>query len=108
MSEQPPVPEQEKPILSFEEFSHRDTIPRYNNFFLYFSAGAGETYRQATHYQRFAQENPELARTLCDKIQNQRDRQLSTSESLKPFDADLYEAYKIMRSYGVSDRELFS
>ena len=104
----PPIPEQEPKILSFEDFTHRDPVARYNNLFLYFAGESGEDYRKKAHYQRFAQENPEMAGSLCDKIQNQRDKSMWTSESLKPFDQDLYEAYKIMRSYGVSDRDLFA
>ena len=84
------------------------TSYRYNNFFLYFAGRAGEIYRKAEHYKRFAEEHPDMAASLCDKIQNQRDRNKFTSESLKPFDADLHEAYKIMKSYGVSDRDLFA
>jgi hypothetical protein len=101
-------PEHESQILSLEDFTHRDPIPRYNNFFLYFALGVGEIYRQKEHYKRFASEHPDLATSLCDKIQNQRDRSYKTSESLKPFDQELYEAYKIMKSYGVSDRDLFA
>lgn len=108
MSETPPIPEQKPQILSLEEFARRSPIPRYNNFFLYFTRGAGEIYRQAEHYKRFAEEHADMAASLCDKIQNQRDSNKFTSESLKPFDADLYEAYKIMCGYGVSDRDLFS
>lgn len=110
MSETPPIPEQEPEILSLAEFARRNpTIPKYNNFFLFFAAGVpGDLYRRAAHYKRFAQEHPDLAASLCDKIQNQRDRSLTTSQSLKPFDSDLYEAYKIMKSYGVSDTDLIA
>lgn len=108
MSETPPTQEQEPEMISFEEFRRRNPIPRYNNFFLYFAFGPGEIYRRAEHYKKFAGEYPEIAASLCDKIQNQRDRSLTTSNSLRPFDEDLYEAYKIMKGYGVSDVDLFS
>ena len=108
MSETPPNPEAEPQILSLEEFARRSPIyPKYNNFFLYFAGGTGSIYIRREYYKRFAEEHPDIDTTLFDKIQNRDKRGKSTSESLKPFDADLYEAYKIMRSYGVSDRELF-
>lgn len=106
MPEQPPVPEQEATILTFEEFSKDQ---RYNNFYLYFVGGqAGTIHRKnAPYYDRFAQENPDLLADLCDKIQNKRDKRLFAGDSLKPFERDLYEVYKIMRGYGFSDRDLF-
>ena len=78
-------------------------------FFSYFVAGGfGETARQDPVYQRFAQEHPKLAASLCDNIQNKRNKRLeNTSESLLPFEHELYEAYKIIKSYDVSDEELF-
>ena len=102
---------EEQPILSFEEFSSRDhpghsDLPHYSNFWLYFGSGfCGEAYRTSEVYKKLADEHPELAASLCNKIQN---LPYITSENLKPFDEDLYKAYKIMRSYGASDRNLFS
>ena len=109
MSETQPISEQESQILSLEKFVHRSPLPRYNNFFLYFTGegGVGKFYREEEHYKRFAEEHPSMAASLCDKIQNQLDKN-NKSESLKLFENDLYEAYKIMRGYGVSDRDLFA
>ena len=109
-----PKPEQKKPVLSFEEFSRRyatpnDPAPRYNNFFFYFNKGeGGRRFREKEHYKKFANEHPDIATSLCEKIGNQRDEKHGASQSLKPFDRDLYEAYKIMRTYGVEDKDLFS
>jgi hypothetical protein len=109
MPETPKAPEEEPKILNFKEFTQREFLPHYGNFFIYFNSGfAGEVYRESAHYKRFASEYPEMAESLCDKIQKQRDKRIGTSESLKPFDRDLYEAYKIMRGYGLSDSELFT
>lgn len=106
-----PTPETE-PILTFEEFSYRDhvdNVHHYNNFFMYFIAGEwGENRRQSPHYQRFVLENLDMATSLRNKIGKQLDKSKNTSEALKPFDRDLYEAYKIMRGYGFSNKDLFS
>ena len=109
MSERTSTTEQEPQILSFEQFAERSgAIVAYRNFFMYFGGGiAGDIHRGADYYKRFAAENPDMVVSLCNKIQK-RDKKLPTSESLRPFDADLYEAYKIMRGYGVSDMELFT
>ena len=105
----------EEDCLSFEEFTNRNCrdgahigVPKYNNFFMHFAGGDGARYREKPMYQRFSRENPEKAASLCDKIQNQMDRTIDTGEALRHFDAELYEAYKIMKSYGASDREVFS
>ena len=101
-----PTPEQGPKILSFEEFSRRDSddgIPNYNNFFLNFDVGFfADIYRKQKHYKKFAVEYPEIAATLCEKIPK------TKSKDLKLLDRNLYEAYKIMRSYGVSDIDLFA
>lgn len=94
-----------EPILSFEEFSRRDPVPRYNNFFLYFTRNPD--YKKNLYYQRFVKEYPEIASTLSEKISKHCEGKY-TSQSMKQFDQELYEAYKIMRSYGVSDRDLFA
>ncbi len=104
-----PSPETTPKILTFEEFSFRDeksNTPKYNNFFLYF---LDPGHLKTEVYKKFQSENPDMARLLCDKIEDVQMKALlcGTSEALKPFDRDLYEAYKIMRSYGFSDKELF-
>ncbi|HTE48858.1 MAG TPA: hypothetical protein VK675_03065 [Candidatus Paceibacterota bacterium] len=111
-----PTPEPGPKILSFEKFIERVSqsdnlapIPRYNNFYLYFDVSfAQSAYQTKKYYIKFLTEHPRMNASLCDKIQNQRNKSKGTSESLKPFERDLYEAYKIMRSYGISDKKLFS
>jgi hypothetical protein len=112
-----PNPEPEPKVLSFEEFCYRDPknassfqypLPLYNNFFYYFfsSSHIYENYTSKEHYKRFAAEHPDIVASLCEKLKNL--PIWNKAESLKPFDKDLYEAYKIMRGYGVSDEDLFS
>jgi len=108
---QTPKTPEVKPILSFEEFSFRDpeqrNTPTYNNFFTFFTSGwMSEAYRTQEQYKKFESEHPETAKQLCDKIQN-RAGPYYMSESLKPFDKELYEVYKIMRGYGYSNSDLF-
>lgn len=105
----PPTPDQAKrDLLSFEEFIAPNQYghPKYNNFFAYFDRDPNGDFRSQPHYQRFEHENPVLATNLISKISN-RDIRLGTAESLKPFERDLYEAYKILKSYGISDDDLF-
>lgn len=109
MSEQEPTNESE-PILSFEEFVALDELgrQRYRNFFMHFGRGmGGEFYRQAEHYKKFAAEQPDLAESLYEKMKAV-SQSSNTAKALKPLDAELYEAYKIMKSYGASDEELFT
>lgn len=101
-------PSPEKPVLTFEEFIAKvKSRPRYDNFFLHFSGGlGGSASRNAEHYKRFEREHHDKILSLCDKIQG-RDTGSGVFESLRPFEQELYDAYTIMRSYGVSDEELF-
>ncbi len=102
-----PTPESGPKILSFEEFSDRSSgVPFYNNFFLNFSDS--ESYRQKGYCLKFASEHEAEDKSLCNKIRNMMKIRASRSELLKSFDRELYEAYKIMRSYGASDDDLFS
>jgi len=111
MTEKPPQPTPEKEpkdFMSFEEFTRRNPSPRYNNLVLYFyTTGSGPLYRQAEHFKRFEQEHPDLERRLREGLMSLSGG-FSYSEDLRQHDADLYEAYKIMRSYGVSDRDIFA
>lgn len=110
MSEKIPIPEQGiEPLLTLEQF----TPSRYNNFYLYFAVAgtdniADYAYSRKPHIQKFVRENAELAANLCNKIQNERNRGSSKFQGLEQYNADLYEAYKIMRGYGVSNWDLFS
>ena len=107
MSDFAPTPETESIPLSFEEFTKGTPVSRFQNFWLFFATGDGEYRRREPYYQRFATEHPEMAETLCKKIQG-KDKNIDTTEALKPFHQDLYEAYKIIRGYGVSHQELFT
>ncbi|MEK7564303.1 MAG: hypothetical protein AAB510_01905 [Patescibacteria group bacterium] len=102
--------EKKEGILSFEEFIRRreHDYPVYGNFFLYFAGGMGKSYRKASYYIKFASEYPEMAQELQDKVKNLKKIFYNTSENLKSIEVDLYEAYVIMRGYGVSDKDLFS
>ena len=107
---EPTEPSQEQPILSFEEFvasNPRTGYPRYNNFFGYFDSQMAVFYKDEPHYVRFEKENPELTEKIKQGVAN-RDRSVDSNVALQPIIPDLYEAYKIMRSYGVSDDMLFS
>ena len=117
--DQPPVPEtiltpESRPkILSFEEFSYRGSDgkrpPRYENFYSYFCDGlSGEAYRTNVNYLKFAKENSVLNQLLRSKVPTCIKDMFSRSEDLKIVDRELYEAYKIMRGYGVSDTDFFS
>lgn len=112
LSPEIPTPEQEPKILSFEEFSFCGTnnYPHYDNFFLHFAAPdfATDLYKKREYYKKFILEYPDIAEALNNKIQNMNRSLSSTAKSLEPFLKDLYEAYKIMRGYGVSDHELFA
>ncbi len=111
----PTLPDQEsKKVLTFEEFRYRDEadVPKYDNFFIYFDGTEfAEFYREKEYYKKFASEYPDIAESLCEKIQSKRNLSKNNLEFLKAlesFERELYEAYKIMRSYGVSDQDLFS
>lgn len=66
-----------------------------------------DTYRETEYYKKFSAENPDMARSLCEKIQKIDPIKVMTEET-KPYERELYEAYKIMRGYGVSDQDLFA
>ena len=118
MEQEPPTstPEPGPEMLSFEKFTERVSqtddlapIPRYNNFYLYFDVPfLDNAYQTKEHYIKFSTEHSDLNASLCSKIQKERNKSKGTSKSLKPFERELYEAYKIMRGYGVSDEKLFS
>jgi|SRR3989344_2050865 len=100
-----PTPEPGPKVLTFEEFSFRAdddmNTPRQGSFFGYFVGGSlGGALRTSKHYKRFAAKHPDMATSLCEKIQS---LPYITSNGLKPFDRDLYEAYKIMHGYGIPD-----
>jgi hypothetical protein len=106
-----PTPELEPKLLSFEEFSNRGEYgdcPRYNNFFLHFDTATLNSRNKKKYYLKFKSEHKDLAKLLCDFIQELVSKPVPRSEPLKKVDRELYEAYKIMRGYGASDKDLFS
>lgn len=97
-------------ILSFEEFSyrHNNSTPRYNNYFGYFASESGLlgfVYRNKPHFLKFKDDHPYIDKKLYEKISV-----IShyTSESLIPYDLELYYTYTIMKSYGILNKDLFS
>ena len=102
--------------LSFEEFANRENflgIPRYDNFWLFFLEAKFReeqfSYRKEGFFKRFQEENPELERRLSQEIvDSDSKRSGGRSDMLRKFDRKLYEAYLIMKSYGVPDEDLFS
>ncbi len=98
-------------VLTFEDFSSReDNFPRYNNFYGYWESEEsmlGMVYRKKPHALRFQQEHSDLDKKLQEEIKGMVITR-SVSEALKPFDRDLYEAYVIMKGFGVSNKDLFS
>lgn len=101
--------------LTFEQFIEReyilgpgeDGIPRYNNFPMCFiTKGLGPLVREQQYFQKFQKEHPDLERKLTEAITN-RDPSMGIGTSLKLLEPDLYKAYKIMKTYGISDEDLF-
>lgn len=108
-------------ILNFKDFTYRDhgnPRPRYNNFFLFFAGGKEEELKNIKpFFRKFLLEHKDMADLLCHDIQNRemfkKDQfenliPLFIGDSLEPFNKRLYDVYKILRSYGVSDEELFN
>lgn len=95
-------------ILSRKEFSERDPeldIPKYNNFVIYFSNRglAASVYHKKDFFRRFQKKHPGLYQELR--------RNISSGDNFtawRRFERDLHKAYKIMRSYGASDSDLFT
>jgi hypothetical protein len=94
--------------LTFEEFVQpaMEDRPRYNNFVLYFVDLPANTYREKEHFLRFQEENPALEDGLTKILTVWRDTH--EERYRKKMEPRLHRAYKTMRSYGVSDEELFS
>ena len=108
-----PKKEDAPEILSFEKFSSvvKDTHPLSDNFYVYFSKldFLAPIYKAQPYYIRFAKENPELNERLCSEIEQSAEEIMSMgAEGLRAHFKDLYEAYKIMRSYpNITDHDLF-
>ena len=91
--------------LSFMEFTSIQGItPTYDNFPLFFTKGADpEIRRTRAPYIELQRQTPNLERRLREGISR---LPLFSSETLKPFNLDLYTAYLIMRQYVDADEEL--
>lgn len=101
-----PLESASKP-LTFEDFTAKipgTEAPTHNNFYLFFVRGSW--HQRKPQFQRFSAENPELTARLVKKITGD-DEGASAATSTK-FDEELYEAYKIFKSYSYTDEELFS
>ena len=95
--------------MTFEQFTKRNEcgVPGYVNFFIHFAnAPMSETYRRESHFQKFASEKADLAKKLQEGISAR--PKLWDRETLKPFEADMYEAYLTMYKYESSARKLLS
>jgi len=97
--------------LTFEQFVERDARydhPTYNNFISFFmtSGIVADIIRNQPHFLRFKNEHSDLEARLTDGIMNL-DKSIDTNKAIIPFESDLYQAYLIMHSYGVSDEDLF-
>jgi len=97
-------------LLTLEEFVKRDEIetPRYNSFIGYWSKGfVREVYRKIPYYLKFQKENPELDKKLFEKNPSRSLRSFSEQEK-REYEQLMYEAYKIMKDYGISNKDLFA
>jgi hypothetical protein len=96
--------EKKEDILSLEDFSHKQ-----NNFYLFFMGDSftSNIYKGREIYKIFAEKYPDIASDLNEKIFHA-DTSRSVAEGLKPFHSELYQAYRLMREMGATDKELFS
>lgn len=96
-------------VLSFEEFTGTGPHPNYDNFPQYFQPiGIGSNLlRQRPFFVRFQNEHPELEKQLREAIILAFVAEDSWS-LIRRLDRELYVAYKIMKGYGASDKQLFA
>lgn len=101
------------PILTFEEFSEKHPEnprmfpPKYNNFRLFFEGDP--TRIKKPYFQQLLKENPSLVFKIIhqfQELQRTMDFNDSRREMIKDIEPDMYEAYKLMRSYGAEDEDL--
>ncbi len=102
----------ENEVLSFEAFTAWEKgAPPYNNFFLYFfdvpRNPISEIYRRKEHFVAFKEREPGLERKITSMLTAQAQSRIGTKVVLQPLEPDLYQAYVLMRQYGVSDEVLF-
>ena len=95
--------------LTFEEFVERDNPslpghPRYDNFPMYFMPkGMAPQLRNTQPFLRFQVEHHDLEARLTSGITN---LGRIDAKALKPYERDMYQAYLILRSYGIPDEGL--
>ena len=101
---------EKEPFLSYEAFASRDQYghPHYNNFivpFLDHDGPAVRMYRSFPHIQRLISEQPEIFDSLCKKLKPF--VPANYAQIGEYYGQDLYDVYKILRGYGMSDENLF-
>ncbi|MBP6921310.1 hypothetical protein KBB89_02060 [Candidatus Gracilibacteria bacterium] len=97
------------PSSNREENDEENFLPResfsttsYNNFLLFFYRHMG-AYRRNPNFLKFQNENPRLESELTALFSDQ----VGIGNPNYEQESRLYEAYRIMKGYGISDRELF-
>ena len=94
-----------EPPLTFEKFSSYDQIlgivPFYDNFVIFFWKGAlAEYFKTLNPYMQLRSVAPDLEGRLSSRISK---LNKLNDRVLKPYNRDLYKAYRIMRRYVSSD-----
>ena len=94
--------------LTFEEFVERypslPVLPRYDSFYLHFMLEGLPLYlRKTPHFLKLQEEHPDLEARLTSGITN---LGRIDAKALKPYERDMYQAYLILRSYGIPDEGL--
>ena len=112
MENMPPSKPEQEPALTFEEFTKKSGGHAYYNNFIAPFMGEGiatSIYKNLPHNKRFAAENPELYESISRQIQAaDPTTEHGWSGKLESVEPELYEAYLIMKEYGLSDEELFA
>jgi len=88
-------------IQNYEEFIANHPripqIPQYDNFPLIFADVEENPLRQTPSFLKFQTEHPDLERRLTRELSIAHGKGLSRKHT-KPFEKDMYEAYRIMRA----------
>ena len=95
-------------LLTFEQFSakSRDGTPAYGEFWRYWAEGQkGADYINRPEAIGLRRQNIDLDVTLSRSIKRLTWR---TPETLAPYAPFMYDAYKVMRGLGASNKRLFS
>jgi len=99
-------------MLTFKEFTAKNYRggPKHNNFTHHFLPNGflGTLIRQQGFVKRFINENREMDALLQIKAREEvaRIKKIGGGYSVQ-FEKELYEAYKILSSYGIPDDKLF-